>query len=848
MKAYIETTVTDFAKNAMSDYIEETVTNRAIPAFQDGLKPVQRKILWAMYKMGLFYNLSHKKSAKVTGEVIAKYNPHGDCLSGDTKIYATDGNIYEIKDLIGKELEVWCWDKETNSIVSAKAENFRTVSKDNLYTIEFSNGTTLKASGNHPILLENGTYCSVENLKENTPVYGGYLNLDIERPYYILNQKYEDFQRVQKRVLTNNSLDNKTVIHHKDHNPKNNKLENLEILSRGEHALHHKDYLTGLSNGIKTMFQSGETDIRKQMRAKNSELMKQYNQLRPILMALKYRDWMKENNIEISIENYEKFRLNLPKSRGTPHFDKLSKYGIITIEDFLKINREDYHIKYDKPFSTEKNDTKKCQSKKLATFDSKAHLSKALNYVRQCLKIGDYQLLNYENYRDKEKCLKIDTIRNLIGIKELFEYSPSQFLFVKKITKETGSFTLYDFTVPKYENMMVMLSNHSFLIVHNSSAYMAMGNMAQAFQKYNFIDGQGNWGAWSGELPAASRYTECRLSELAQTCLLDKDYLKVVPMVDNYDGTEKEPAYLPARLPFILLLNISGIATAVRTGLPSFDLKALTEVCIDYLKTGKMKTNEIIPITTINGGKCISTKEEQLEFYNTGSGVLKFQPSYIMGKDRMIITGVQDDFNFEKVSDNLLDLPEIKSVKDEGSTEIKIGVYFKGNLDQKALDKIISKTQTKCIYSTNILINKVNEENVPKAKYKETNIYSLVKNWCKFRVGLEIKHLKNQICEIDSDLKYQNTLLLAEKNLDIIFQSLKDKDPKSYLLGKLRCSEEEIDIILNLAVKRLSRLSTLETEKKIADLENQKSDLQKKLEKPEKEVIKDLSKLKEKFG
>ena len=609
MKAYIETTVTDFAKNAMSDYIEETVTNRAIPAFQDGLKPVQRKILWAMYKMGLFYNLSHKKSAKVTGEVIAKYHPHGDCLDGETEIYSASGNIYKIKDLVGKEFPVWCWDKDKKSLVTQIATNFRTVKKDNLYTINLSNGGKIRASGNHPILMENCEYKKVEDLQINDCIFGGFVN---------------------------------------------------------QH--------------------SGEAIF--------------------------------------------------------------SKGG----------------------------------------------------------------------------------------------------LSIDKIEKETGDFLLYDFTVPVFENMMIKTSENSFAIVHNSAVYQAMGNMAQAFQKYNFIDGQGNWGAWSGELPAASRYTECRLSELAQTCLLDKDYLKVVPMVDNYDGTEKEPVYLPARLPFILLLNISGIATAVRTGLPSFDLKALAEVCIDYLKTGKMKTDEIIPITTINGGKCISTKEEQLEFYKTGSGVLKFQPSYIMGKDRMIITGVQDDFNFEKVSDNLLDLPEIKSVKDEGSTEIKIGVYFKGNLDQKALDKIISKTQTKCIYSTNILINKVNEENVPKAKYKETNIYSLIKNWCKFRVGLEIKHLKNQICEIDSDLKYQNTLLLAGKNLDIIFQSLKDKDPKSYLLGKLRCSEEEIDIILNLAVKRLSRLSTLETEKKIADLENQKSDLQKKLEKPEKEVIKDLSKLKEKFG
>lgn len=383
----------------------------------------------------------------------------------------------------------------------------------------------------------------------------------------------------------------------------------------------------------------------------------------------------------------------------------------------------------------------------------------------------------------------------------------------------------------------------------DAAVYQAMGNMAQAFQKYNFIDGQGNWGAWSGESPAASRYTECRLTEIAQVCLLDKDYLKVVPMVDNYDGTEKEPAYLPARLPFILLLNIQGIATAVRTGLPSFDLNALVDFCIDFLKTKELDQTKVIPLTTINNGKCISTNEEQLEFYKSGSGVLTFSPTYLLGKDRIIITGVQDDFNFERVSDDLLEMQEVKAVKDEGSKEIKVIIYFNGKLDQKQVDKILNKLKTKTLYSTNILKNIVDEEGVVVGKYHETNIYSLIKNWCKFRVGLEKRYLTNKIEEIDKELAYQNILLLASSNLKVIFKSLQTTDPKTYLLENLTgLKESDVGIILDLPIKRLSRLSEEETKKKISTLENDKAVLNKKLEKPHLEVIKDLELLKKKFG
>lgn len=383
----------------------------------------------------------------------------------------------------------------------------------------------------------------------------------------------------------------------------------------------------------------------------------------------------------------------------------------------------------------------------------------------------------------------------------------------------------------------------------DQASYQAMGNMAQAFQKYNFIDGQGNWGAWSGESPAASRYTECRLTELAQICLLDKDYLKIVPMVDNYDGTEKEPAYLPARLPFILMLNIQGIATAVRTGLPSFELKALSDVCIEFLKTKEIDQTKIIPITTINNGKCISTNEEQLNFYKSGSAVLTFSPTYLLGKDRIIITGVQDDFNFERISDDLLEMQEVKAVKDEGSKEIKVTIYFNGKLDQKQVDKILNKLKTKTLYSINILKNTVDDEGVVVGKYHETNIYSLIKNWCKFRVGLEKKYLINKVEEIDKELKYQNILLLASTNLKILFKSLQTKDPKTFLLENLSgLSESDVGIILDLPVKRLSRLSEEETRTKIKNLEDEKTVLNKKLEKPHLEVIKDLEFLKKKFG
>ena len=114
---------------------------------------------------------------------------------------------------------------------------------------------------------------------------------------------------------------------------------------------------------------------------------------------------------------------------------------------------------------------------------------------------------------------------------------------------------------------------------------------------------------------------------------------------------------------------------------------------------------------------------------------------------------------------------------------------------------------------------------------------------------MEKKYLINKVEEIDKELKYQNILLLASTNLKILFKSLQTKDPKTFLLENLSgLSESDVGIILDLPVKRLSRLSEEETRTKIKNLEDEKTVLNKKLEKPHLEVIKDLEFLKKKFG
>ena len=142
---------------------------RSINAIQDGLKPVQRRIIFGAYKKGLNKPSDHRKSAQLTGLVMGEYHPHGDCLDENTRIYCLDNSIRTIKELAEsgiKSMDIYAVNPDTGNVIPVKATNFRKAKIDDTqYNIVFSNGSVIRCTGNHPFMSADRKWIKAEDLK-----------------------------------------------------------------------------------------------------------------------------------------------------------------------------------------------------------------------------------------------------------------------------------------------------------------------------------------------------------------------------------------------------------------------------------------------------------------------------------------------------------------------------------------------------------------------------------------------------------------------------------------------------------------------------------------------------------
>lgn len=366
------------------------------------------------------------------------------------------------------------------------------------------------------------------------------------------------------------------------------------------------------------------------------------------------------------------------------------------------------------------------------------------------------------------------------------------------------------------------------------------------------LHGEGNFGSYTAMMPAAAaRYTECKVNDTAEKYLLSPYYMKVIPTVPNYDGSEQEPVYLPAQLPLVLATGASGMAVGVTTNIPAFTLPSLRNIVVAMLK-GEKNTRKLVKLlefATPYGGEVISDDDEIHDmFTNAGPTKIVWTCDYsFTGDDQLDIHGISPEWNYDTKWPKFKNHPDIASADDISSkTGIHLQVKLKRNAD---VDTVFDKLEDWCTdnstYRCNVVQRRVsNAHDLPEVatQFHSLAPYEILQWWIKWRLGLEKDALKAEMQELRSALLREKLLLLACRSLDVIFALLKRKgiDKIKLLAKQLDISEEDAKWIWSIAVGRLDRLSESAQLEAIRKLRHRAKEIKRDYANPKRPVLKQL--------
>jgi len=425
----------------------------------------------------------------------------------------------------------------------------------------------------------------------------------------------------------------------------------------------------------------------------------------------------------------------------------------------------------------------------------------------------------------------------------------------------------------------------------DSSVYDAMVRMSQNFSlRYPLISGEGNWGTRDGDKAAAMRYTEAKLSPIADALLNELSW-DTVDFQPNYDGKTTEPMLLPARLPFILLNGGEGIGVGMATDIPSHNIKEIVDSAIFILKNPKATLADILNIVQgpdlPTGGQIINSKKHIDSVYESGNGSLKLRAKWKVetlpnNKGWNIVFyeipyGVGPDKIMLEINDLLNPRPkENKDSKDGknkknavSAEQLRLKKIFSDMIDtvddfsDKDLAITIAPKSKKqdpeqlalalCAHTSlegNISVNMVvvDDQGNPCL----SNIMEWLSQWCDFRVNTMRRLFQDQL---EKTQKRIHILEGRSKILNHIMEVVKliteSTNPRQDLMEKYDLTEVQVEDILEMRLRALSRLEKDSIENELKELQKKEIKLIKILSSEnnlKKEVIKELEADLAKYG
>ncbi|WP_374643243.1 DNA topoisomerase IV subunit A [Tabrizicola sp.] len=393
----------------------------------------------------------------------------------------------------------------------------------------------------------------------------------------------------------------------------------------------------------------------------------------------------------------------------------------------------------------------------------------------------------------------------------------------------------------------------------DQAIYDAMARLAQDFNmRYPLVDGQGNFGNIDGDNPAASRYTEARVTAAAEALMEGIDET-AVDFRPNYDGRLEEPVVLPAAFPNLLANGSSGIAVGMATNIPPHNLDELIDGCQALLADPQLSDEALVALIPgpdfPTGGVIVEPRDSILDAYRTGRGAFRTRAKWEVedlgrGTWQIVVTEIPFQVQKSKLIEKLAELIQVKKVplladvRDESAEDIRLVLEPRARtVDAEVLmGSLFRNSDLEVRFSLNM--NVLIDGKVPKV----CSLKEVLRAFLDHRRDVLQRRSQHRILKIDARLEVLEGLLIAFLNLDRVIDIIRyDSDPKAALMaedwskshiraisekdyrppvpGRGLLTENQAEAILNMRLRSLRRLEEMELNAERDALKAERADL-----------------------
>ncbi|OQX21235.1 MAG: hypothetical protein BWK75_03595 [Candidatus Altiarchaeales archaeon A3] len=857
----IERDVESEVKRSYLAYAMSVIVGRALPDVRDGLKPVHRRILYGMLELGLDSNKAYKKCARIVGDVMGKYHPHGDssiydalvrmaqdfsyryllvdgqgnfgsidgdspaamryCIAKDT-LLLTDNGIIPIGEISTKEecdinLKILNYEgKEKNS------SKFFNSGKYDVIKIVTAQGYELKGSYNHPVL------CWQIN-ERGIPAIAWKLLKDVKIDDYV--------------VLSRKSLFSEKNPDLSEYCPQNEKYKDIEL---PKEMNEHLGFLLGalVSKG----------SFHQEQILFNNKDCEFYNEVKEIVngqfKGIKiYERNIKDNCIELSI--YHQKVVEFLKNIGLKEAKSDKKeipFGILlskkeVIRDFLRVLFEG-----DGSIIVHKDKRHNGRSIELV-YNSKSE--KLISQLK--ILLLNFGIATTHPYKDKRNnCYKLllSGVENIKKFKEEIGFfskkKQERLLEIENMNDTRMSKTDYIPFLGKYirENYKnKYIEKHNFDRYNNLERYVDKLNKYLKdtdkklivwllenhffFDKIKIIEKLEKEEVYSVRVDSEchsfvangfiNHNTEARLSKISDEMLKDIEK-ETVEFRDNFDSTLKEPSVVPAKFPNLLINGSNGIAVGMATNMPPHNIIEIIDGTIMQIDDPAITVEELT--TVIKGpdfptGGEIYGKKGIFAAYATGRGIIKIRAKTTIeeknGKNRIIVEEIPYMVNKSTLVENIANLARAKKIdgitdiRDESNRKgIRIVIDMKHNTNEEILlNQLFKHTQLTTTFG---IINLVLVNGVPKV----LGLKELIGEFLKHRENIVRKREQYELKKAEERAHILEGFMIVLSNTDEIIKGIRaaesTEEAIKFLMEKFNLSEIQTKAVLQMRLQQLTKL------------------------------------------